>query len=462
MMQATRAPQACRCPGVYGTPQGTVLSRLHRGVGAIFLLRHDGAAGPLHGEPTTAARARRARRRDSRSFARPLESITGPLSTQALASQIFGLYAGLRVFHPAARRADRRSLDRAAQCRGAGRGLDVGGPHRHGISISPSCSHCCCWSPDPDCSRATSPRRWVRCIRRTMRRGAPTASWYSAPPSISARPPARLVCGLVAQIFTAGTSALAWPSIFMMLGLATYLSGYRHLPARVERARCRTKQRLTCSRLAHRARTRDRGRHQRSFRRWPTISGPTCCRYGSRTTSRSASGRFSIPIPWYQSIDALVEHPVRSGVAMAVALPGRARRSEPGDLGQDWPWAPGSRRRATWYWSRRSSARAAIPCTRSGRFCTAWVWGLPFSTTGPPCWLWYRVWRRRGVNSFMMGIVFTSLFLGNILTGWTGSLYEKMSPTEFWALHAAIGATGGLLVLILGSRLQRALRTEQV
>jgi len=65
------------------------------------------------------------------------------------------------------------------------------------------------------------------------------------------------------------------------------------------------------------------------------------------------------------------------------------------------------------------------------------------------------------VNSFMMGIVFTSLFLGNILTGWAGSLYEKMTPTEFWALHAAIGATGGLLVLLFGSRLERALRSEQ-
>jgi POT family proton-dependent oligopeptide transporter len=51
--------------------------------------------------------------------------------------------------------------------------------------------------------------------------------------------------------------------------------------------------------------------------------------------------------------------------------------------------------------------------------------------------------------------------LGNILTGWAGSLYEKMTPTEFWALHAAIGATGGLLVLLFGSRLERALRSEQ-
>jgi hypothetical protein len=33
-----------------------------------------------------------------------------------------------------------------------------------------------------------------------------------------------------------------------------------------------------------------------------------------------------------------------------------------------------------------------------------------------------------------------------------------MRPIEFWALHAAIGAAGGILVGVFGQRLDRALR----
>jgi len=33
-----------------------------------------------------------------------------------------------------------------------------------------------------------------------------------------------------------------------------------------------------------------------------------------------------------------------------------------------------------------------------------------------------------------------------------------MTPAEFWAMHAAIAAAGGLLVLVLGGRLSWALK----
>jgi POT family proton-dependent oligopeptide transporter len=45
----------------------------------------------------------------------------------------------------------------------------------------------------------------------------------------------------------------------------------------------------------------------------------------------------------------------------------------------------------------------------------------------------------------------------NNLIGWIGGVYEKITPTEFWAMHAAIGAGGGLLVVLFGRRLNRAL-----
>ena len=61
------------------------------------------------------------------------------------------------------------------------------------------------------------------------------------------------------------------------------------------------------------------------------------------------------------------------------------------------------------------------------------------------------------VNSTLMGRAFMSLFISNNLVGWIGGFYEKLRPVEFWAMHAAIAAGGGLLVALFGRRLSRAL-----
>ena len=56
-----------------------------------------------------------------------------------------------------------------------------------------------------------------------------------------------------------------------------------------------------------------------------------------------------------------------------------------------------------------------------------------------------------------MGLAFMSLFIANTIVGWIGGFYEKMTPAQFWAMHAAIGAMGGLLVVLFGRRLTRVL-----
>ena len=61
------------------------------------------------------------------------------------------------------------------------------------------------------------------------------------------------------------------------------------------------------------------------------------------------------------------------------------------------------------------------------------------------------------INATMMGIAFIALFVANNLVGWMGSFYEKMSPAQFWLLHAAIAAAGGVAIMIVGRRLERAL-----
>jgi POT family proton-dependent oligopeptide transporter len=57
-----------------------------------------------------------------------------------------------------------------------------------------------------------------------------------------------------------------------------------------------------------------------------------------------------------------------------------------------------------------------------------------------------------------MGLVFVNLFVANILVGWIGGHYERLSPMSFWAEHAVIGVAGALLVMLFGRGLDRALR----
>ena len=61
------------------------------------------------------------------------------------------------------------------------------------------------------------------------------------------------------------------------------------------------------------------------------------------------------------------------------------------------------------------------------------------------------------VNSTLMGASFLSLFVGSVIMGWVGSFYDRMSPAAFWALDAAIGFAGAILVLLFGPALKRAL-----
>jgi len=55
------------------------------------------------------------------------------------------------------------------------------------------------------------------------------------------------------------------------------------------------------------------------------------------------------------------------------------------------------------------------------------------------------------VNSTMMGVLFLSIFLGNLLVGTLAGLWETLSHASFFALHAAL-AFGAFLIMLLVAR----------
>ena len=383
-------------------------------------------------------------------FRAAIESVTGPLSPQALASQIFGLYAGLVYFTPlfGGLIADRWIGQRTAVVIGA---LSMSAGHlamafdrsfllallllvvgsgflKGNISAQVGALY-----PVEDEARRT---RAFAIFSMGINFGA-----VAGP----------LVCGLLAQLFGwhVGFGAAA---IFMLGGLATYLYGYRHLPAKVARRSG-----------AHGDLTAADWRILRALVVVIAITIFQSIGYYQLANVLPVwiqqhvaleAGSFSIPIPWYQSIDPLFSI---LGVPLLFWIWRRqaSRGGEPDDLGKIGIGA--------WLCAAGNLILVGAIIAAGGRpvhpvwpFLYCAVQGIAFLYYWPTLLALVSRAAPAKVNATMLGVAFLSIFVANNLIGWIGTLYEKMLPVEFWALHAAIAAMGGMLVLLLGRRLSRA------
>ena len=62
------------------------------------------------------------------------------------------------------------------------------------------------------------------------------------------------------------------------------------------------------------------------------------------------------------------------------------------------------------------------------------------------------------VNAMMVGSYYLSIFAGGLISGWLGRFYEVLSPAQFWLVHAAIVGTGALLVVLVRRPFTRLLK----
>jgi proton-dependent oligopeptide transporter, POT family len=388
-------------------------------------------------------------------FRNRLESVFGPLSRQALASQIFGLYAGFVYFTPVVGGwiADRWIGQRTAVILGAlamccghlamafdesflvallllvsGSGLLKGNISAQVGGLYP---------PQEDTFRS----RGFAIFSTGINFGA-----VAGP----------LTCGYLAHRFGwhAGFGAAAF---LMLVSLAIYLSGFRHLPARVGR---RTGY---CPPM--------------TARDWKIVGAlvavmaiavfQSIAYYQLANVlpiwlqqhANMNAGNFVIPIPWYLSIDPLFS-------ILAVPL-----------LFRLWRWQE-SRGEGASELSRIGHGAwvcafanlvlvAAIAVCGSAR--VLWIWpfvycalqGVGFLLYWPTLLALVSRAAPAKVNATMVGICFLTLFVANNLIGWIGTFYEKMTPIAFWLLHATIAATGGLLVLAVGPLLHRLLEPAE-
>jgi proton-dependent oligopeptide transporter, POT family len=389
-------------------------------------------------------------------FRHALETLFGPLSTQALASQIFGLYSGFVYFTPVLggwlgdRIGQRNAVVIGALSMAGGHfamafdqsfliallllitgsGLLKGNISAQVGSVYP---------PDDEVRRT----RGFAIFSTAINFGA-----VAGP----------LFCGFLGERYGwhVGFGAAA---LFMLGALATYLSGYRDLPAKVERK----------ARAASAPLTSD---DRKTVAALIAVMAMTVLAYVAyyqlanvlpiwlQTHADLNAGGFKIPIPWFYSIDPLVsilsvpflfalwnwqartmsgEPPALTKIAIGAFISGGANLILVAAIAL-------SAARVLWVWP-------VLYCAVQGiAFMYFWPTLLALvSRAAPP-----------KINATMMGVCFLTLFAANNAIGRIGTYYEKMTPITFWTLHAAIGAVGGLLLILFGRSLARILEPQPV
>jgi POT family proton-dependent oligopeptide transporter len=174
---------------------------------------------------------------------------------------------------------------------------------------------------------------------------------------------------------------------------------------------------------------------------------------------RAEVGSFRVPVPWYQSLNSLFSI-VGVPLVFWIWRYQASRRREPDELAKIGIGA---------WMAAASNLILVAAIIASGNAPIHPMWPFLYSALLGISFLYY--WPTllalvsraapAKVNATLMGLAFMSLFVSNNLIGWLGGFYEKMTPAQFWAMHAAIGAVGGLLVVLFGRRLTRVLHPAQ-
>lgn len=161
----------------------------------------------------------------------------------------------------------------------------------------------------------------------------------------------------------------------------------------------------------------------------------------------------AVPVTWLQAIDSLA--PILAVPPVLALWRWQARRArEPKELGKIgigmalmgvaflWLAAGSGAQRTPFLWVVAFHLLLNI----------GWLYLVPtmnalFSRCAPVA-----------VTGLMLGAVQFAVFIGSALSGWLGRFYETMDVAAFWVMHAAFPLAGAALMWVLRGRLWRVLR----
>jgi POT family proton-dependent oligopeptide transporter len=381
-----------------------------------------------------------------------IEGITGPLSVQALASQLFGLYVGLVYFTPVFGGllgdrvlGRRRSVTIGALlmtvghfCMAFDRSflialllLIVGAGILRGNLISQVGD---LYGKD-DHRRESGFQIYYSLIN---------IGAFFAP----------LITGVLSNVY-GWHAGFGFAGFGMLLGLTLYIAGRRYLPAdaprigRIARLPLTAPQRRSVTVIVLLLPVLTLFWVAQS-QVWNTYN------LWARDHVDLLVAGWSVPVPWLQAVD---------GLAAVVMVPPvlllwrwqAARASEPDDFGK---LAIGC-----FIFGAALTWLAAGPWVTNAAGKIPLVWALAFHGLSSVGYVYFvptavAVISRMAptaVNALMIGVYYLTLFVGSTISGRLGGLYERLSTADFWLLHAAIVGMGGITFLLFAPKLRREL-----
>ena len=378
-------------------------------------------------------------------FRAGLERVVGPLSTQALASQIFGLYVGLVALTPLIggflgdRLLGRRtSIVIGALSMAAGHLalafdrtfllalllLIIGAGFVRG-NVAPQIG---------ELYSAEDRRRGVafQIYGSVINFGA-----FVAP----------LVTGALGQAY-GWHIGFGFAAVGMMVGLGVYLLGQNKLPAEAKPAARQTAEPLV------------RQDYRRLAYLFAIVPGAAMFWVAQsqiwntyniwvRDHLELKVASWTIPVPWLQSLDGLAPFILLPPI-LALWRWQANRKAEPDEFtkiamgclifGAATLLLAGAQ-----YWLD-GSGRTPLVVAVLFHFISnlGWLFTVPtlnslFSRLAP-----------RSINATMLGVNALTTTLGSFISGRIGGFYEHMTPAAFWTLHAALVAGGGVSVWLIG------------
>jgi POT family proton-dependent oligopeptide transporter len=384
-------------------------------------------------------------------FRATLESVFGPLSTLALASQIMGLYTGLVYFTPVLGGwiADRLIGRRTAVILGAvlmsaghvAMAFDASFLFALLLLISGS-----------GLLKGNISTQVGELYAETDGEGRTRAfAIFSVGINVGAVLGPLLV-GLLAQLY-GWHAGFGLAGALMLIGLATYIAGFRYLPRdRAQREPTQLKPPL------------DR-RQWRIIGALAVVSAITIFQsigyfqntnmalvWINRSVDLNLLG-FHVPVAWFNSID-----PLASVVCVPLLLAlwrfQAARHREPDDLGKI---GTGAFLAALANLVLVAACLTSVHISPLAPLLYDILLGIAFLYYWPTLLALVSRAAPARVKATLMGAVFLTLFFSNTIIGRLGGLYEQMTPAAFWAMHAGIAAVGGVLAFGLRRPLKRAL-----
>ena len=384
-------------------------------------------------------------------FRRGIETVFGPLSIQAFATQVFGLYVGLIYFMPVlGGLLGDRLLGRTKAVLAGGVLMAIG--HFLMATEAMFLAALSALILGSGLLKGNLAAQVGDLYDRDDSRRDSAFSLYVLAINVGAFV-APLVCGTLGELY-GWHYGFGVAGVGMLIGLVIYTSGRRYLPREVPASDRASRPRL--QKGDGRVIAAIIGMLAITALYW-TAQAQVWNTYPLWIRGRVERAVFGseVPVTWFQSLDSLAVLLLAPAVIWLWRRQSK-RAAEPEDLVKI---ALGCAVFAfACVWLSASEWLAG-----SGRVSLLWpvvfhfICAIGYLYVGPIALAVTSRAAPPAVNAMLVGSYYLAIFAGGIVSGWLGRFYEQVSPATFWMIHAAIVGAGALITYLARNSLLRAM-----